>query len=148
MAAPDRLRIVRLLRSGPRNVGAIANELGLSLVNASHHLNVLLRAQLVCNRKDGRHVVYSLPPGALQDDGESSATEWFAGLSTKPARRNLSGEIDRAGEMVAAWPLVFQLDRAWPIGSRGSRSQPYGRARLLNIRGGRKLLILGAYTCR
>src|SRR5205814_9162478 len=71
----DRLRIIRLLRRGPRNVGEVAGELGLAVVNASHHLNVLLRAGLVCNRKDGRHVVYSLPPGALQDDGASSATE-------------------------------------------------------------------------
>jgi DNA-binding transcriptional ArsR family regulator len=76
LASADRLRIVRLLRAGPRHVGAVAEELGLALVNASHHLNVLLRAGLVCNRKDGRHVVYSLPPGALQE-GESGTTEYL-----------------------------------------------------------------------
>jgi DNA-binding transcriptional ArsR family regulator len=75
LAAPDRLRIICLLRSGPRNVGAVVDELGLSIANASHHLNVLLNAGLVCNRKEGRHVIYSLPPGALQDDGASSTTE-------------------------------------------------------------------------
>ena len=66
LASPDRLRIIRLLREGPRNVGEVASGLGIAVVNASHHLNVLLDAGLVCNRKDGRHVVYSLPPGALQ----------------------------------------------------------------------------------
>lgn len=75
LAAPDRLRIIRLLREGPRNVGEVAAGLGIAVVNASHHLNVLLDAELVCNRKEGRHVVYSLPPGALQDDGAD--TEHF-----------------------------------------------------------------------
>jgi DNA-binding transcriptional ArsR family regulator len=74
LASPDRLRIIRLLRDGPRNVGEVASGLGIPLVNASHHLNVLLDAGLVCNRKDGRHVVYSLPPGALQ---EGTDTEHF-----------------------------------------------------------------------
>jgi DNA-binding transcriptional ArsR family regulator len=75
LAAPDRLRIVQLLRQGPRNVGEVAEALELSVVNASHHLNVLLRAGLVCNQREGRHIVYSLPPGAVQDDGASSVTE-------------------------------------------------------------------------
>ncbi len=74
LASPDRLRMIRLLRDGPRNVGQIAAGLGIAVVNASHHLNVLLEAGLVCNRKDGRHVVYSLPPGALQ---EGTDTEHF-----------------------------------------------------------------------
>jgi DNA-binding transcriptional ArsR family regulator len=36
--------------------------LGSDLVNASHHLGVLRQARLVCNRKQGRHVIYSLSP--------------------------------------------------------------------------------------
>jgi DNA-binding transcriptional ArsR family regulator len=76
LASPERLRIIRLLREGPRNVGQIADELGMKLVNASHHLNVLLTAHLVRNKKQGRHVLYSLPPGALQE-GESGSTEHF-----------------------------------------------------------------------
>ena len=74
LAAPERLRIIRLLRERPHNVGEVAAGLGIPLVNASHHLNVLLDAGLVCNRKEGRHVVYSLPPGALE---EGSDTEHF-----------------------------------------------------------------------
>jgi DNA-binding transcriptional ArsR family regulator len=73
LAAPERLRIVRVLRGGPRSVGEIADELGLPLVNVSHHLHVLKHARLVHSRKHGRYVLYSLPPGILQDDG--TATE-------------------------------------------------------------------------
>jgi DNA-binding transcriptional ArsR family regulator len=76
LAAPDRLRIVRLLRDGPLNVGQIADALGLLVVNASHHLNVLLAANLVVNEKKGRFVYYSLPPGALQE-GSDKETEHF-----------------------------------------------------------------------
>ena len=70
LAAPERLQIVRLLRDGPRSVGAIATELKAALVNVSHHLGVLRQAGLVCNRKQGRHVIYSLSPDLLQAEGE------------------------------------------------------------------------------
>jgi DNA-binding transcriptional ArsR family regulator len=69
LAAPERLQIVRFLRDGPRNVGEIAAELKTALVNASHHLGVLRQAGLVCNRKQGRHVLYSLSPNLLQGEG-------------------------------------------------------------------------------
>ena len=70
LAAPERLQIIRLLRDGPRNVGEIAAELQTALVNVSHHLGVLRQAGLVCNRKQGRHVIYSLSPNLLQAEGE------------------------------------------------------------------------------
>lgn len=69
LAAPERLRIVRLLRDGPRHVSAIADELGAAVVNASHHLTVLRNAGLVRGRKRGRFVFYSLTPGVLRGDG-------------------------------------------------------------------------------
>jgi DNA-binding transcriptional ArsR family regulator len=70
LAAPERLQIVRLLREGPRSVGEIAAELKMALVNASHHLGVLRHAGLVRNRKQGRHVIYSLAPNLLQEEAE------------------------------------------------------------------------------
>jgi DNA-binding transcriptional ArsR family regulator len=66
LAAPERLRIIQCLRDGPRNVSEIAALMQLELVNVSHHLNVLHNAGLVQREKQGRFVVYSLPPGALQ----------------------------------------------------------------------------------
>jgi DNA-binding transcriptional ArsR family regulator len=67
LAAPERLRIVRLLRLGPRNVTEIAEELQAPAVNVSHHLNVLRHAGLVRNEKQGRFVVYSLAPNLVSD---------------------------------------------------------------------------------
>ena len=68
LAAPDRLKIVQILRSGPRNVGEIAEHLKISVVNASHHLSVLRHAHLVRHEKQGRFMLYSLPSNILHDD--------------------------------------------------------------------------------
>src|SRR5262245_51767255 len=66
LAAPERLRIVRFLRDGPRNVTEIAEMLHAPAVNVTHHLNVLRYAGLIQNEKQGRFVLYSLCPGVLQ----------------------------------------------------------------------------------
>jgi DNA-binding transcriptional ArsR family regulator len=67
LAAPDRLRIVQLLRAGPRNVGEIAADLKVSIVNVSHHLGVLRHANLVHHEKSGRYMFYSLTPSVLHN---------------------------------------------------------------------------------
>jgi DNA-binding transcriptional ArsR family regulator len=59
---PTRLRIIRLLIAGPRNVGEIAKELGIVIVNASHHLGILRNAKILHAVKEGRFVRYSLNP--------------------------------------------------------------------------------------
>src|SRR5262245_19571344 len=74
LAAPERLRIIRYLREGPRNVSEIAEMLKTSVVNASHHLTVLRHAGLVRNEKQGRYMLYSLPPKVFQPDDQSGAT--------------------------------------------------------------------------
>jgi DNA-binding transcriptional ArsR family regulator len=73
LAAPDRLKIIRFLRDGPRNVTAIAEMLNTTLVNVSHHINVLRQARILRGRKRGRFVYYSLVPGVLQTVGEGNA---------------------------------------------------------------------------
>jgi DNA-binding transcriptional ArsR family regulator len=77
LAAPERLRIVRFLRAGPKNVTEIAEMLGTALVNVSHHLNVLRQAGLVRNKKQGRFVLYSLTPGVLQAEGDGGGAEYI-----------------------------------------------------------------------
>jgi DNA-binding transcriptional ArsR family regulator len=67
LAAPERLKIIRFLRDGPRNVGEIAEMLQTAMVNVSHHLGVLKNSGLVESEKQGRFVRYSLSPGVLQD---------------------------------------------------------------------------------
>jgi DNA-binding transcriptional ArsR family regulator len=77
LAAPERLNIVCCLREGPRNVTEIAEALGTKLVNLSHHITVLHQAGIVCKRKCGRFVYYSLTPGFLQRDELTAGVEYF-----------------------------------------------------------------------
>lgn len=72
LAAPDRLRIVRCLRDGPRNVTQIAKALEAPVVNVSHHLTVLRHAGLVRGAKKGRYMLYSLAPGVLECEGRDA----------------------------------------------------------------------------
>src|SRR5204862_5610456 len=69
LAEPDRLRIMVCLRDGPKNVGAVAECLGLPVVNVSHHLGVLRQAGLVLDERRGRFVVYRLPPDVVRPGG-------------------------------------------------------------------------------
>lgn len=75
LAAPERLRIIRFLGAGPRNVTEIAEMLNTALVNASHHLSVLRQAKLVAAKKQGRFVLYSLKPGVLKLDEVQASKE-------------------------------------------------------------------------
>jgi DNA-binding transcriptional ArsR family regulator len=70
LAAPERLKIVRFLRDGPRNVTEIAAMLKTAPVNVAHHMGVLRQARLVRRRKEGRFVYYELIPGFLQGSEE------------------------------------------------------------------------------
>ena len=65
LAAPERLKIVRFLSDGPRNVTEIAAMLAVPAVNVSHHLAVLKQAHIIRGRKSGRFVHYALRPGVL-----------------------------------------------------------------------------------
>jgi len=65
LAAPERLRIIRFLRDGPRNVTEIADLLHIPPVNAAHHLSKLHDAGLIRRRKQGRFAMYSLAPHVL-----------------------------------------------------------------------------------
>jgi len=60
IASPHRLEIVELLAQGERTVDSLATEIGLSLANASQHLQALRQAALVESRKDGLFVYYRL----------------------------------------------------------------------------------------
>src|SRR5438309_1869555 len=55
-----RLALVEHLAQGERSVEALAARSGLSIANASQHLQQLSRAGLVERRRDGKRVVYGL----------------------------------------------------------------------------------------
>lgn len=60
LASPHRLEILELLAQGERTVDSLATETGLSLANASQHLQALRQAALVESRKAGLFVHYRL----------------------------------------------------------------------------------------
>jgi DNA-binding transcriptional ArsR family regulator len=60
MSDPSRLRIIAELISGEKNVGTIAEEVGLSESATSHHLRNLRQMRIVQARKEGRQVFYAL----------------------------------------------------------------------------------------
>lgn len=67
LAAPERLKIVRLLSDGERNVSQIIDALRIPPLNISHHLTVLKNVNLIRGEKRGRFVVYSLGPRVLDE---------------------------------------------------------------------------------
>jgi rhodanese-related sulfurtransferase/DNA-binding transcriptional ArsR family regulator len=60
LSSPHRLEILELLAQSERTVDSLATEIGLSLANASQHLQALRQAALVDRRKDGLFVYYRL----------------------------------------------------------------------------------------
>jgi len=61
------LKVVIFLTNGPQNVTEIADAVGISALNLSHHLKVLKDAGLIRSKKQGRFVLYSLCPGLIEE---------------------------------------------------------------------------------
>ncbi|KAF3890589.1 MULTISPECIES: ArsR/SmtB family transcription factor [Nostocales] len=57
-----RLSVLQLLMNSPRYVGEMNAILGLEQSLLSHHLQVLRRAKLVVQERDGKAVLYRLAP--------------------------------------------------------------------------------------
>lgn len=55
-----RVELIEQLAQGPRSVEALAQRAGLSVANASQHLQQLRRSGLVNTQRDGKRVVYRL----------------------------------------------------------------------------------------
>ena len=62
-----RVELVEQLAQGPRSVEALAERVGLSVANASQHLQQLRRTGLVSAQRDGKRVVYRLADEAEAD---------------------------------------------------------------------------------
>ena len=60
VSSPKRLELLDLLCQGPRTVEVLSRESGLTIANASQHLQVLRAARLVEAEKQGLHVIYRL----------------------------------------------------------------------------------------
>lgn len=80
-----RLELIEHLAQGERTVETLARRTGLSVANASQHLQQLRRSGLIASRRDGRHVHYRL--------ADESVLTLFSSLR-EVAERNVA-EIDR-----------------------------------------------------
>jgi len=60
LSDPNRRAILGVIRGGRHAVGELADELGLSQQNVSHHLKVLDRAGLVTGTRQGTRHLYAL----------------------------------------------------------------------------------------
>jgi DNA-binding transcriptional ArsR family regulator len=65
LADGNRRAILRVIRSTPMPVGAIAEEVGLSQQATSHHLGVLRRAGLARGSRDGTRHLFAVDAGGL-----------------------------------------------------------------------------------
>ncbi len=66
LSSGRRVEIVDILANGERTVEGLAKEAGLSIANASQHLQILRDAGLVTGRRNGTSVNYRLAPGVYQ----------------------------------------------------------------------------------
>jgi rhodanese-related sulfurtransferase/DNA-binding transcriptional ArsR family regulator len=67
LAHVHRLELLEQLAQGERSVDVLAQRIGLSIANASQHLQHMRRAGLVANRRDGKFVFYRLHDDAVLD---------------------------------------------------------------------------------
>lgn len=85
LASPHRLELLELLAQGERSVDDVAAEVGMSMANASQHLQSLRAAGLVETRKQGLFVHYRL--------ADDSVVQLSTAIRTVAERR--LAELDR-----------------------------------------------------
>ncbi len=88
LASPHRLELLDVLMQCERTVEALAQEAGMSVANASQHLQVLRAARLVETRREGVSIYYRLA-------SEGVAALW---LSLREVGEAHLAEIDRVVE--------------------------------------------------
>jgi DNA-binding transcriptional ArsR family regulator len=94
LANEHRRLIVRALALGPRTVGQLTGQLGVSMATVSKHLTVLERAQLLERRTQGRSRICTLQPEAL-----IAAQQWIHDTSDM-----WNANLDRLAEHLAEHP--------------------------------------------
>ena len=67
LASGRRAEIVDVLAQGERSVEDVADQIGQSVANTSHHLRALARAGLLTTRRDGTRIYYALASARVED---------------------------------------------------------------------------------
>ncbi|MEM6648055.1 MAG: autorepressor SdpR family transcription factor [Bacteroidota bacterium] len=79
---PTRRAILEMLRERDLTAGEIAEAFDISKPSISHHLDLLLRAELVDRQREGQFLRYRLNTTVLED-----AMQWLLGLLQEPQPR-------------------------------------------------------------
>lgn len=66
IADPTRRRILKLLQSGSRTAGELADAFPMTKGSMSHHFNALKAADLVRTERRGQQIVYSLNTSVVE----------------------------------------------------------------------------------
>ena len=110
LAGGRRAEIVDVLAQGERSVEQLADEIGQSVANTSHHLRAMARAGVLRTRREGTRIVYMLASdrvGELWTAMRDIAEEHVAGI-TELAQAYLG---DRSGlEPVTRGELEARLE--------------------------------------
>jgi ArsR family transcriptional regulator len=95
LSHPARIAILHLLADEPREVGRLADAVGISQPNASKHLAVMRSAGLVEAVRDGRGSIYT-----LTDPGVIGACDVMADVMRRRLARlaELSAAIEKTGD--------------------------------------------------
>jgi DNA-binding transcriptional ArsR family regulator len=87
LADPTRREILRLLRSGPKSSGDIAQSFDSAWPTISRHLAVLKDAELVTTERTGSTVMYELDTTVFQETVEQLLT-WVQPRGSNGKRRS------------------------------------------------------------
>jgi len=79
LADPSRREILRLLGTGEKTAGQLAEHFSTSWPTVSHHFSILKDADLIISRRDGTTIFYSLNTTVVQD-----LMRWAADLIERP----------------------------------------------------------------
>jgi DNA-binding transcriptional ArsR family regulator len=84
---PTRRRILDLLRTRSMTAGEIADECAVARPTMSHHLDLLMRAELIEQEREGQFRRYHLNTSVVED-----VMVWLSKLvtETKPAARKIA----------------------------------------------------------
>jgi DNA-binding transcriptional ArsR family regulator len=102
LADQHRRQILRLVRGGELAAGEIASHFEATQQAVSHHLQVLARAGLLSERRDGARRLYALNPEGLDPVREMLSELWPAALErlkyvVEQDQKKKTAEPGRAG---------------------------------------------------
>ncbi len=102
LADPHRRQILRLVRAGELAAGEIASHFDATQQAVSHHLQVLAKAGLLSERRDGVRRLYALDPQGLDPVREMLSELWPSALErlkyvVEQDQKKKTAEPERAG---------------------------------------------------